>query len=45
VGREYVVRGSLSVDEYGANLTASTFVEADDDPAARAQALLQEADA
>ncbi|GGM23414.1 Single-stranded DNA binding protein [Haloarcula argentinensis] len=44
VGREYVVRGSLSVDEYGANLTASTFVEADDDPAARAQALLQEAD-
>jgi len=44
VGREYVVRGSLSVDEYGANLTASTFVEADDDPATRAQALLQEAD-
>ncbi|AEM57342.1 replication protein A [Haloarcula hispanica N601] len=45
VGREYVVRGSLSVDEYGANLTASTFTEADDDPATRAQALLQEADA
>ncbi|EMA10377.1 replication factor A1 [Haloarcula vallismortis] len=44
VGREYAVRGSLSVDEYGANLTASTFVEADDDPATRAQALLQEAD-
>ena len=44
VGREYVVRGSLSVDEYGANLTASTFTEADDDPATRAQALLQEAD-
>jgi len=44
VGREYVVRGSLSVDEYGANLTASTFAEADDDPATRAQALLQEAD-
>jgi replication factor A1 len=45
VGREYVVRGSLSVDEYGANLTASTFAEADDDPAARARTLLQEADA
>ncbi|MGB9931934.1 Single-stranded DNA binding protein [Haloarcula amylolytica] len=45
VGREYVVRGSLSVDEYGANLTASTFTEADDDPAARAQTLLKEADA
>ncbi|GGK80715.1 Single-stranded DNA binding protein [Haloarcula sebkhae] len=44
VGREYVVRGSLSVDEYGANLTASTFVEAEDDPATRAQTLLQEAD-
>ncbi|KOX91757.1 Single-stranded DNA binding protein [Haloarcula rubripromontorii] len=44
VGREFVVRGSLSVDEYGANLTASTFTEADDDPAARAQTLLQEAD-
>jgi replication factor A1 len=45
VGREYVVRGSLSVDEYGANLTASTFVEADDDPSTRARTLLQEADA
>ncbi|WP_146418093.1 Single-stranded DNA binding protein [Haloarcula hispanica] len=44
VGREYVVRGSLSVDEYGANLTASTFVEAGDDPATRARTLLQEAD-
>jgi replication factor A1 len=44
VGREYVIRGSLSVDEYGANLTASTFVEADDDPATRARTLLQEAD-
>ncbi|EMA30687.1 Single-stranded DNA binding protein [Haloarcula japonica] len=44
VGREYVVRGSLSVDEYGANLTASTFAEADDDPATRARTLLQEAD-
>ncbi|MFU1781440.1 Single-stranded DNA binding protein [Haloarcula japonica] len=45
VGREYVVRGSLSVDEYGANLTASTFAEADDDPATRARTLIQEADA
>ena len=45
VGREYVVRGSLSVDEYGANLTASTFAEADDDPAARAKTLLREAEA
>ncbi|WP_336339309.1 Single-stranded DNA binding protein [Haloarcula brevis] len=44
VGREYVVRGSLSVDEYGANLTASTFAEADDDPAARARTLLREAE-
>jgi len=44
VGREYVIRGSLSVDEYGANLTASTFTEADDDPATRARTLLQEAD-
>ncbi|MBV0903391.1 Single-stranded DNA binding protein [Haloarcula salina] len=45
VGREYVVRGSLSVDEYGANLTASTFAEADDDPATRAETLLREAEA
>ncbi|MDT3435650.1 Single-stranded DNA binding protein [Haloarcula sp. 1CSR25-25] len=44
VGREFVVRGSLSVDEYGANLTASTFAEADDDPATRARTLLQEVD-
>ncbi|WP_284008508.1 Single-stranded DNA binding protein [Haloarcula pelagica] len=43
VGREYVVRGSLSVDEYGANLNADTFAEADDDPAERASALLREA--
>ncbi|RLM33796.1 Single-stranded DNA binding protein [Haloarcula sp. Atlit-120R] len=44
VGHEFVVRGSLSVDEYGANLTASTFAEADDDPATRARTLLQEAE-
>jgi replication factor A1 len=42
VGREYVVRGSLSVDEYGANLNADRFAEADDDPAERANTLLGE---
>jgi replication factor A1 len=42
VGREYVVRGSLSVDEYGANLNASEFDESTDDPATRATALLSE---
>ena len=40
VGREYRVRGSLSVDEYGANLDAETFVECADDPADRASELL-----
>jgi replication factor A1 len=40
VGREFRVRGTLSVDEYGANLNASAFDENDDDPAARARALL-----
>jgi replication factor A1 len=39
-GREYRVRGHLSVDEYGANLDASEFKETDDDPAERARALL-----
>jgi len=42
VGREYVVRGSLSVDEYGANLNASEFSESTADPAERAKALLAE---
>ena len=42
VGREYVVRGSLSVDEYGANLNASEFSESRADPAERATALLAE---
>jgi len=42
VGREFRVRGSLSVDEYGANLNARTFDETDDDPAARASDLLAE---
>ncbi|MCU4924941.1 Single-stranded DNA binding protein [Halobacteria archaeon AArc-dxtr1] len=42
VGREYRVRGHLSVDEYGANLDASAFVESEDDPAERARAFLAE---
>ncbi|RKD97712.1 Single-stranded DNA binding protein [Halopiger aswanensis] len=42
VGREYRVRGHLSVDEYGANLDAETFMESDDDPEARATAFLEE---
>ncbi len=45
VGREYRVRGHLSVDEYGANLDAETFEESDDDPAARAATFLEEVDA
>ncbi|MFC6724719.1 Single-stranded DNA binding protein, partial [Halobium palmae] len=36
VGREYRVRGNLSVDEYGANLDATEFAESDEDPADRA---------
>jgi replication factor A1 len=42
VGREFRVRGSLSVDEYGANLEASEFEPVDDSPSARAQAFLNE---
>ncbi|SFR42856.1 Single-stranded DNA binding protein [Halogeometricum limi] len=42
VGREFRVRGNLSVDDYGANLEATEFEETDDDPAARATALLSE---
>jgi len=42
VGYEYRVRGSLSVDEYGANLDASEFGRSEDDPADRARALLSE---
>ena len=45
VGREFRVRGSLSIDEYGANLTASEFAESEDVPAERAAALLAEVDA
>lgn len=45
VGREFRVRGHLSVDEYGANLETIAFAERDDDPAARAAAFLAEVDA
>ncbi|MFC6872983.1 Single-stranded DNA binding protein [Halobellus marinus] len=42
VGREYRVRGNLSVDDYGANVEASEFERSTDDPATRAAALLGE---
>ncbi len=42
VGREFRVRGSLTVDDFGANLEAATFTEHDDDPVARATAFLEE---
>ena len=42
VGGSYRVRGSLSIDEYGANLTVEAFEPADDEPAERAAAVLQE---
>ncbi|MFW5956953.1 MAG: Single-stranded DNA binding protein [Natronomonas sp.] len=42
VGREFRVRGSLSVDEYGANLDAATFAPVDDDPESRARVFLEE---
>jgi replication factor A1 len=38
------VRGSLSVDEYGANLDATAFAQSNDDPAERARDLLAEVD-
>ncbi|SEN78793.1 replication factor A1 [Halorientalis persicus] len=44
VGHEYAVRGSLSVDEYGANLDATAFAQSNDDPAERARDLLAEVD-
>jgi replication factor A1 len=44
VGREYRVRGNLSVDDYGANLDASEFAESDEDPAARARERLAAAE-
>ncbi|WP_135822679.1 Single-stranded DNA binding protein [Halostella litorea] len=42
VGREYRVRGHLSVDEYGANLDAAEFERTDDEPADRARDLVEE---
>ncbi len=42
VGAAYRVRGSLSVDEYGANLNVEEFEAASDDPAERATAVLSE---
>ncbi|MFB6071509.1 MAG: Single-stranded DNA binding protein [Halobacterium sp.] len=42
VGREFRVRGHLSVDDYGANLETVEFAACDDDPAARAEAFLEE---
>jgi replication factor A1 len=41
VGREYRVRGTLSVDDFGANLDASEFAETAEDPAERAAELLE----
>ena len=41
VGREFRVRGNLSVDDYGANLDASAFEAVEDDPAERAAAFLE----
>jgi replication factor A1 len=40
VGLEYRVRGSLSVDEYGANCNADEFALSEDDPAERARDVL-----
>ncbi|GGN16423.1 Single-stranded DNA binding protein [Halarchaeum nitratireducens] len=45
VGKEYAVRGHLSVDEYGANLETVRFRESDGDPAERAHDLLAEVSA
>ena len=42
VGREFRVRGALSVDEYGANLDAEEFEASGGDPADRARELLAE---
>ena len=42
VGRSFRVRGSLSVDDYGANLDASAFEPATEDPAAVASDVLSE---
>jgi len=42
VGREYRVRGNLSVDDYGANLEATEFERSDDAPETLARSLLSE---
>jgi replication factor A1 len=42
VGREFRVRGRLTVDDYGANLEAREFARRSVDPAARAEQLLEE---
>ena len=42
VGHEFRVRGSLSVDDYGANLDATDFEPVATDPADRARAVLAE---
>ncbi|WP_435174633.1 Single-stranded DNA binding protein [Halorussus sp. AFM4] len=42
VGREYRVRGNLSVDDYGANLEVTEFARSADSPADRANNLLSE---
>ncbi|WP_188786635.1 Single-stranded DNA binding protein [Halobellus salinus] len=42
VGREYRVRGNLSVDDYGANLEATEFERTGDDPAGLAADRLRE---
>jgi replication factor A1 len=44
LGREFSVRGSLSVDDFGANLEATTFEDEDESPADRATRLLAEVD-
>jgi len=45
VGRVFRVRGSLSVDDFGATLNATTFVAAGADPADRATRLLEAVEA
>ena len=42
VGGSYRIRGKLSVDDYGANLDVAEFQPADDDPADRAQTVLDQ---
>ncbi|SDJ64780.1 replication factor A1 [Halovenus aranensis] len=44
VGREYRVRGTLTVDDYGANLEATEFTKRNDDAETRATRLLAEVD-